>query len=202
MNSTPILIVKRRAVFAALFSAIISVTCFIAIPAGPLGVPIVIQNMMAILTGALLGSIYGAFSVFVFLCAGALGLPVFSGGTSGIARFIGPTGGFLIGYLLGAFVCGLILGMPKVREKHGIIRTIKIIVAIIFGNITIYAAGLPWLAKVIMTNKSVSFFEALPGALAAGVIPFIPGGIIKIIISVPLAISLRPIVARYINPDT
>ena len=91
-----------KSVFTALFAALICAGSVIAIPAGP--VPIVLQNAFAVLAGLLLGPIQGAGAVGLFLIAGALGLPVFSGGKGGFAVFAGPTGGYLAGYFFAALV--------------------------------------------------------------------------------------------------
>ena len=92
--------------FASLFAALTAVGAYIAIPIGP--VPIVLQNFFVYLTGLLLGSKWGATSVAVYLLAGICGLPVFAGGRGGIGHIIGPTGGYLIGFLPAVFVIGFI----------------------------------------------------------------------------------------------
>ncbi|MDR2481168.1 MAG: biotin transporter BioY [Spirochaetaceae bacterium] len=191
-----------NSVFAALFAALISVTNFVALPAGALGVvPIVMQNMMAVLSGAVLGGITGAGAVLLFLTAGILGLPVFAGGTSGVVRLFGPTGGFLAGYFFGAFIAGLLSGRPRIGEKRNLILIIRISIAVITGNLVIYILGMTFLALWISRSNSIDFTAAIPGAVISGALPFIPGDVLKIFISVPLAITLRPIAARYINPN-
>nr|WP_255947031.1 biotin transporter BioY [Brucepastera parasyntrophica] len=79
-----------KSVFTAVFAALICAGSVIAIPLGP--IPIVLQNAFAILSGLLLGPLQGAGAVGLFLIAGFLGLPVFSGGKSGIVAITGPTG--------------------------------------------------------------------------------------------------------------
>ena len=106
--------------FIALFAAIICVGCFIRIPLGV--IPVVLQSILCILSGVLLGGIVGAAPTALFLLAGLIGLPVYSGGTSGIAVWLGPTGGFLPGYLLGAVAAGLIAGKPSANELKKIIK--------------------------------------------------------------------------------
>jgi len=96
-----------KSVFTALFAAIICAGSVIAIPIGP--VPITLQNAFAIMAGLLLGPLQGAGAVGLFLLAGALGLPVFSGGKGGLAIITGPTGGYLAGYFIGALVAGFAL---------------------------------------------------------------------------------------------
>ena len=98
-----------------MFAAIISVSGFVKIPIGP--VPVVLQNVVCLLCAVLTGGIFAATPVALFLTAGLLGLPVFSGGTGGIVVFAGPTVGFLAGYFLGAFAAGLIAGKPDIRER-------------------------------------------------------------------------------------
>ena len=94
-------------ILAALFAALISAGCFIQIPL-PGGIPIILQDMLAMLSGMLLGPLYGSIAVFVFLVLGSIGLPVFSGKAGLQVITAGPTGGFLIGYLLGALAAGLL----------------------------------------------------------------------------------------------
>ncbi len=103
MNDTEKL---RMTVYASLLAALMAVGAYIAVPIGP--VPIVLQNLFILLAGLLLGSKWGLASVAVYLLAGALGLPVFSGGTGGIARFAGPTGGYLLAYLPAVYLIGFI----------------------------------------------------------------------------------------------
>jgi biotin transport system substrate-specific component len=198
----PKAVLRNRSVFAALFAALIAVTGIVSIPVGALGVPVVLQNMMVLLAGAMLGGINGAAALLLFLIVGALGVPVYSGGHGGIGILLGPTGGYLIGYLAGAFVTGLILGVPSPSEKNlneenikeARMALIKIALAGLAGFITIYIFGVPWLAKVLGMSD-------VKTALAGGMLPFIPGDIIKLVIFVPVTFALRPTAARYINPE-
>jgi biotin transport system substrate-specific component len=96
----------RKMVFASLLAALIAVGAFLSIPIGP--VPLVMQNMFVFLAGLLLGSRWGLASVAVYLLAGTCGLPVFAGGAGGIGRMVGPTGGYLLGYLPAVFIVGTI----------------------------------------------------------------------------------------------
>lgn len=186
--------VSSSLIFVALFAAITSAGCFISVPL-PGGVPVVLQDMLAILTGLLLGPLYGAAAVFVFLVLGCIGLPVFSG-KAGIAVIIaGPTGGFLIGYLLAATTAGLILHFllpaAKLRETPAVKQWIIITLAIILANVVNYCCGTIGFMRV--TGK------ALGPTLAAVLLPFIPGTIIKIVVSIPLVKKLRPVIAGYVN---
>ena len=81
----------RKSIISAVFAALICAGWMMTIPVGP--IPIVLQNALAVLAGLLLGPVFGGLSVLIFLLAGAVGLPVFSGGHGGVAVFAGPTGG-------------------------------------------------------------------------------------------------------------
>ncbi len=187
-----------RSTFTALFAALICIGSFISIPL-PGGVPVTIQNMFAILSGLVLGGIQGAGAVGLFIVLGVMGVPVFSGGKSGFAHLMGQTGGFIWGYFLGAFVAGFIVGIPRVSEKKfKLSKWIIIAIASLVGFIINYAAGIPWFMHV-MTGKGK--FLTLSKALEYTLIPFIPGDMIKFIISIPLSAVIRPVVARYLYPD-
>ena len=187
--------------FIALFTAIICVGCFIKIPLGV--IPVVLQNVLCILCAVLLGGFWGAAPTALFLLAGLAGLPVYSGGTGGFAVWLGPTGGFLPGYLLGALVAGLIAGKPSVEEKKITAgRVIRLTVAILAGMIVLYIPGVIRFAywatgagKVPAEKTSAAY------AVAACVLPFIPGDILKIVVAVPVALKLRPVAAQYLYSE-
>lgn len=183
--------------FTALFAAIICVGGFIRIPVGV--IPIVLQNVLCILCGVLMGGFKSALPAALFLLAGLTGLPVYSGGTGGIAVWLGPTGGFLPGYLLGALTAGLIAGKPSVTEKKDAKTIIKISLAILTGMIVLYIPGvIRFSFWATAGGKIPADKTALSYTLATCVIPFIPGDLIKTVIAVPLAIKLRPLLAQYL----
>ena len=177
----------RRVVFISLFAAFISVGAVIAIPVGSGTVPIVLQNMFAVLSGVLLGGFAGFFSTLIWFFAGLIGLPVFSGGRSGIAHILGPTGGFIFGYILSALLAGIIAGRPRSKENASSI--VRIIFASIVAFVVLYIPGI--FHFMILTKRSLS------STLAACVVPFIPGDIIKCILTIIIAKKLRTSIARY-----
>ena len=122
--------------YASLLAALTAVGAYIAIPVGP--VPIVLQSLFILLSGLLLGSVWGVAGVGIYLLAGAFGLPVFAAGTGGIARFIGPTGGYLVGFLPAVYIVGLI----SERKKQSALMDI---IAMLCGTLIIYACGVSWL---------------------------------------------------------
>jgi len=169
----------RMTAYASLLAALIAVGAYIAIPIGP--VPIVLQNFFVLLTGLLLGSRWGLISVAVYLLAGAVGLPVFAGGSGGVGRLAGPTGGYLVGFLPAVFVVGLIAGSKGNQVGRDV-------VAMVCGTALIYLLGVTWLK--IITGMTTS------KALMVGMYPFLPGDVLKIAVAVPVARTLRPIIQR------
>ena len=172
-----------RICFTALFAALIAAGTFIAIPIGP--VPVVLQNLFALLSGLILGPIMGAAAVALYLLTGLIGAPVFAGFTGGIARFAGPTGGFLIGYLLMALIAGFIAGKPGKNVSR-----VRLIIAVVTGLLAVYVPGVAWLK--ICTGSGWD------KALMAGFIPFIPGDILKGIAAVIIAPGLRRTAAEHL----
>lgn len=182
----------------AMFAAIISVSGFVKIPIGP--VPVVLQNVVCLLCAVLTGGIFAATPVALFLTAGLLGLPVFSGGTGGIGVFAGPTGGFLAGYFLGAFAAGLIAGKPNIRErKISASLVIRLSLAMLAGLVVMYIPGVihfsSWALRLSKIPEGKTAFSYTIGAC---VIPFIPGDIIKCFVAVCVALKVRPVIASYL----
>ena len=173
----------RMTVLSALFAALIAVGAFIAIPIGP--VPIVMQNFFVLLTGLLLGPRWGVIACGVYLLAGALGLPVFAGGTGGIGRFFGPTGGYLLAYLPAVFLTGWI----SQNKKKAVVWDS---LAMILASIVIYTLGASWL--------KVSTGMTWSKSLAVGMLPFLLGDALKIIAAVVVARAARPMIRHYSNP--
>jgi len=169
----------RMSVYASLFAALVAVGAFISIPIGP--VPIVLQNFFVLLAALLLGPRWAAASVSVYLLAGICGLPVFAGGTAGIGRVMGPTGGYLLGYLPAVWVAAWL-------SQKGGQRTATDIAAMICGSLMVYGCGVPWLK--IVTGMSFS------KALAVGMLPFLIGDVFKIAAAIPVVKALRPIIER------
>jgi biotin transport system substrate-specific component len=169
----------RRVVLASLMAALTAVGAYIYVPIGP--VPIVLSTLFVILSGLLLGSRWGLTSMGLYLLVGAIGIPVFAGAKGGFAHFLGPTGGYLWGYLLASWITGFIS-----ERSRGLL--ILDIIAVLIGSLTIYALGVPWLKMV--THMSWS------KALMVGIIPFLIGDAVKAAAAVVLARSVRPILKR------
>jgi len=179
-----------RIALVALFAALTAAGAFIAIPVGP--VPIVLQNLFALLSGLILGPVMGGAAVALYLLAGILGLPVFAGGTAGITRFAGPTGGFLVGYLLSAIIAGIIAGRPMARQGTAAkTPRLRIVIAVIIALLIVYVPGVAWL-KI---SQNLTWARAL----FAGFVPFIAGDIVKGIVAVIIAPRLRRTAADFLD---
>jgi len=177
-----------RIAFTALFAALTAAGAFIAFPVGP--VPIVLQNLLALLSGLVLGPLMGAAAVGLYLLAGLLNFPVFSGGGGGIARFAGPTGGYLIGYFLASLTAGLIAGRPKATAGAKAFQ-VRVVIAVIAGFLVIYAPGLIWLK----TRLNLDWIKTT----MTGFTPFIVGDILKGIAAILIAPRLRRIAADFLD---
>lgn len=136
----------------------------LAIPVSP--VPISLQNLVIYLSVYILGCKLGSISYLIYLLLGLVGLPVLSGFTGGVGKLFGPTGGYLIGFIFMAVICGWFF-----EKFHS--RTLDF-AGMALGTIAAYLFGTVWLAW-----QAGMGFEA---ALAAGVLPFIPGDLVKIIL--------------------
>jgi biotin transport system substrate-specific component len=184
-------------VFIALFAALICVSSFWMVPFIP-GVPITLKNLVVVLAGVLLGSWRGGAAAALFLLAGILGLPVFANG-GGFATFLSPSGGYLAGYVPAALLSGVIAGSPSIRDKKlTFFYGARIVAALLAGFLVILVCGAFWLMAL---NGWSANPQPQAGVFWGGIIPFIPADGIKFALSVPLTFALRPIAARYINPQ-
>lgn len=185
-------------VFIAFFVAIICIGGFFKIPLGP--VPIVLQNALCILTGVIIGGWLAGLPALVFVIVGAVGLPVFAGGSGGFGSLLGPTGGFFLGYIIGAVLAGAIAGKPSVSEKNtGVLRVIRIALAMIAGMALLYVPGVLWFAQwAVSAGKVPAEKSVMAYTMGACVLPYIPGDIIKIVVCVPVALAVRPVLAQYL----
>lgn len=149
------------------FSVFVALTAQVEIPLWP--VPLTLQTLGVLFTGAVLGGRRGALALLLYLVEGAAGLPVFAGSASGIVYMLGPTGGYLVGFVVAAGVVGWL------AERGWDRRLVWTMLAMALGNVVIYALGVTWLAV---------FLGNLQDALTQGMLIFIPGDLIKIAVAV------------------
>ena len=154
----------RSAGLVIVFSLFIAACAQFSIHIGP--IPITGQTFAVLLTGALLGSRLGAAAVIAYLIEGAIGLPFFAGGGSGLVRFLGPTAGYLVAFPAAAFITGAFA--EHGWDKH----YVSAVAAMAIGSVIILLGGWAWFAILTHTPPVTAFKLA--------VWPFLAGDVIKI----------------------
>ena len=171
-NKLTILTITRVALSAAVICILGPLS--IHIPISP--VPISLGILGIFLAVYINGWLYGSLSCLIYLLIGFAGVPVFTDFTAGITKLAGPTGGYMLGYIPLALIAGFFI--TKFENKIPLH-----ILGMILGTVVCYAFGTAWLAISLKMN--------LPAALMAGVVPYIPTDIIKMIIAVGIGIPVR-----------
>jgi len=160
-------------VLVALFAALTAIMAYITVPM-PAGLPpITGQTFAVMLAGLLLGANKGAMSQIIYILLGVVGMPVFAGGTAGLGILFGRSGGFLFGFVLGAYIVG------KLTENKAKPSLKTLSFAALFGGVlVVYIPGILQMARVL----------GLPLETAVGfMLPFLPGDLIKVAVSSLLA---------------
>ena len=166
-----------KAALVVFGSLLLAVSAQFKIPLYP--VPVTGQTLVVLLIGMTYGPRLGGVTIAAYLFEGALGLPVFAGGAAGVAVLMGPTAGYLFGFLLAATAMGYL-------AERGIGRTVvSTIAAMVIGNCVIYLCGALWLANFIGFGQ----------AIAAGVLPFLYGDALKLVV----AAGLMPLAWRAVR---
>lgn len=179
-KTTSIVSTKSMVLIAMMAAATCILAPFsISIPISP--VPISLTNLVIYFAAYIIGFRRGVISYCIYLLIGLLGLPVFSGFTGGAGKLLGPTGGYLIGFIFMAVCCGISIEHWNSRVAH--------FAGMAVGTLVCYLFGTVWLAA-----QTGMGFNA---ALAAGVLPFIPGDLVKMIAAVVLGPDLRSRLQRF-----
>ena len=164
----------RKLALAFAASLLLTLSAKISVPFFP--VPMTMQTFVVVGIGLAMGPVWGVTAVAMYLAQGALGLPVFAGTPEkgiGLAYMAGPTGGYLAGYLLAAFVTG------KLAERGWDRTVVTAFLAALAGAVALYVPGMLWLGQVVGWDKPVLawglwpfvYGDLLKTALAAGVFP-------------------------------
>lgn len=170
---------SRDALLVLGFSLVTALSAQIAVPLPFTPVPLTGQTFGVLLSGALLGPRLGALALLLYLAEGGFGLPFFAGGASGPARLFGPTGGYLLSYPLAAAITGLLAVRGWDR------RPLTMLLAMLLGSLVIFALGAAQLSRFTGTHN----------AFRLGVLPFLPGDVLKAL----LAAGLLPLGRRWIG---
>lgn len=171
-----------RIVMAGVFAAIIAVLTLITIPT-PWGVPFTLQTFIIALCGYICGAKWGAVSVAVYVAVGLVGAPVFAGFKGGFGVLIGPTGGYIIGFITMVFLCGLYSEKIYLRAIFSLL-----------GLLSCHILGSLWFAFVTSTNVIEAF------AIAS--LPYLLKDIISVVcafvIAKPLNVALTRVCGKNI----
>lgn len=167
----------KKMVFASLFAAMIAAGAYIKIPLPFSPVPVTMQVLFVFLAGAILKSKWGTLSVLVYTLLGIAGLPVFAGGASGIGVLFGPTGGYITGFVLAAFIIGFL------SEKSGKSGFFSNALFMGIGLVVIYAFGLTQLSLLAKFDPWQ--------AVSLGMLPFLPGDLLKLVAAAYIASRYR-----------
>jgi biotin transport system substrate-specific component len=171
----------RAALLALVGSAVLALSAKISVPFFP--VPLTLQSLAVLVIGAAFGARLGAATVALYLVEGAVGLPVFAGlpiHGSGVAYMAGPTGGYLLGYLLAAALVGFV-------AERGADRSVpQLLGAMTLGHVVIFVPGYAWLAH--LTGSQMAW--------ATGVMPFILGTVVKTLLGALLVPSVWNLIGK------
>ena len=178
----------KMMILAALFAALIAVCSQIVIPLAP--VPINLASLAVFLAAGFLGTKYGTISTIVYVLLGVVGVPVFAGFKGGPGVIVGPTGGYIIGYIVAAFVCGIMLERLCERKGGGYTYP-RIAVSLAAGLFFCYLLGTAWF--FVISGWTIGKI------LMACVIVFLPGDALKIALASILIKKARPAVSRYLD---
>lgn len=171
----------KEIILVAIFATLTVVGSYIKIPIPP--APITMQIFFVALAGVLLGARLGGMSILVFMLLGLLGVPVFSEG-GGLAYLFKPTFGYILGFVIGAYVIGKISELNKENSFK------KYFFACLVGLAIVYAIGVPYLYYILKyVNGANVTFAAM---LKSGMLIFLPGDILKLLLTASIAVKLVP----------
>jgi len=159
-----------KAILVAFFVLTTAIGAYVRIPIPFSPVPITLQTFFVILCGAIMGRKLGSLTQISYVLLGGLGAPIFQGYGAGFAHLAGPTGGYLAGFIVAAFVTGSVVDRfrPSINLPH-------IVLAMTLGLVTVYIFGLSWLI--------VAYKFELFKAVSLGFIPFVPGALAKLFLA-------------------
>jgi biotin transport system substrate-specific component len=177
-------IVARRFLAVGLGALVVALSAQIVVPVPFSPVPVTLQPLAVLVVGGLLGGAAGLGALLLYIALGVAGLPVFAAGGSGVARLLGPTGGYLLAFPVAALVTGMlvspVLGTNRALEASGVLR---VLLACALGMVIIHVGGVSQLA-VLGGDASLAF--------RVGFIPFLTGDLLKVGLSAALILVAGP----------
>jgi biotin transport system substrate-specific component len=142
-------------------------SAFVRIPLPFTPVPITAQTLIVLLGGAYLGARLASVALGFYICLGIIGLPIFSGAEGGLGKFLGPTGGYLIGFIAASWFVGKLIGCNEKFIRNSLI--------FLFASTIILVCGMLYLALYLGVSFRIAFF--------VGMLPFVPGELIKVAVA-------------------
>lgn len=177
-------VVARRIVAAALGALVVALSAQIVVPVPFSPIPMTLQPLAVLVVGALLGGAAGLGALLLYIALGIAGLPVFAGGGSGVARLLGPTGGYLLAFPVAAWMTGIltspVLGSNRLLGGAGVLR---VLLACAVGMVVIHVGGVAQLA-LLGGDPALAF--------RMGFIPFLTGDLIKVGLAAVLILVAGP----------
>jgi biotin transport system substrate-specific component len=164
------------------FAALTGLAAQLYVPLTP--VPITMQTFAVLLAGVTLGARYGGLSQMFYGGLGAAGVPWFKGGAAGVGYATGATGGYIVGFVAAAIAIGLVVDRVQWSRRFP-----ALIGVMVLGNAIVYCFGLPWLYVVMSAAEPVTVWETLQ----AGLLPFVPGDVVKLVAAATVARAMLPL---------
>jgi biotin transport system substrate-specific component len=172
--------VARAVILVALGTALLALSAKINLPLPY--VPMTLQTLVVLMVGAAYGWRLGSATVIAYLAEGAIGLPVFAGPVGGLAPLLGPTAGYLAGFVAAAFITGWL-------SERGWDRSVpRLFVAMGFGHIVVLAAGFAWLAFGMKFGVEKAWL--------VGIVPFVAASVIKNALGAAIVPAIRQMLDR------
>jgi biotin transport system substrate-specific component len=166
----------RRGISIALGAVVVALSAQVAVPLPFSPVPMTLQPLAVLVVGGVLGAANGAGALVLYLTLGALGLPVFAAGGSGVLRLLGPTGGYLLAFPIAAGVTGALAG----RSPDAVLR---VLLACALGMVIIHLGGVAQLA-LLGGDPALAF--------RVGFLPFLTGDLLKIGLAAAVILAVGP----------
>lgn len=166
----------RELTIVAIFPALMAATAWIAIPVG-VGAPITLQTLFAMLAGLILGERLGSLSMIIYVILGLIGLPVFAGMQGGLGVILGPTGGFILSFILMAFFIGKMKNVKIINNEK-----VRLFIILTISNVIVYMIGGSYLMFSLNLNL------ASTGAVLS---PYFLGDFIKILVALYVYVLIR-----------
>ena len=177
-------VVARRIAAAGLGALVVAVSAQVVVPVPFSPVPMTLQPLAVLVVGALLGGAAGLGALLLYVALGIAGLPVFAGGGSGVARLLGPTGGYLLAFPVAAWMTGIltsaVLGHNRLLDAAGVLR---VLLACAVGMVVIHVGGVAQLA--LLGGDPASAFRM-------GFVPFLTGDLVKVGLAAVLILVAGP----------